>query len=284
MKRKGLTRIDALVAIACIVFLFINIGILTAGARKSAKKEVCLANIQALTAGWQAYAEDNGGKVVNGSPSQGAMCQDCPYNCKAMAPIIPTDYRYKELPWVGTIWNNSDWRIPAPESCQRCAIKTGALWKYVKTIDIYRCPDINQNFLFTYSIIDSMNGFGDIGRGVPTSLVKSLVKKNISQIETPDKKIVFIEEMIPTPDSFGVYYNIEKWFDLPCIRHNNGTNVSFADGHGEFWKWKSQETISIGNGGTYAIAPVSASAKQDLYRVQIGCWGKLGYTPTVPVE
>ena len=27
------------------------------------------------------------------------------------------------------------------------------------------------------------------------------------------------------------------WFDLPANRHNDGCNLSFADGHVEHWKW-----------------------------------------------
>jgi prepilin-type processing-associated H-X9-DG protein len=34
-------------------------------------------------------------------------------------------------------------------------------------------------------------------------------------------------------------YPTREWGDSPGRRHNNGTTVSLADGHVEYWKWKS---------------------------------------------
>jgi prepilin-type processing-associated H-X9-DG protein len=34
-------------------------------------------------------------------------------------------------------------------------------------------------------------------------------------------------------------YPAEGFADLPSKRHNNGAALSFADGHVEYWKWKS---------------------------------------------
>ena len=91
INKTGVTRIDVMVAAVCAIFLFINIGVITAGGRARAKKEVCLENMRALTAGWQMYAEDNGGKLVNGAPLNNAPCpanMGCQpgTNCAAAAP------------------------------------------------------------------------------------------------------------------------------------------------------------------------------------------------------
>ncbi|HEY1490680.1 MAG TPA: H-X9-DG-CTERM domain-containing protein, partial [Verrucomicrobiae bacterium] len=29
------------------------------------------------------------------------------------------------------------------------------------------------------------------------------------------------------------------WWDMPANRHNQGANLSFADGHVEHWKWQA---------------------------------------------
>jgi prepilin-type processing-associated H-X9-DG protein len=113
--------------------------------------------------------------------------------------------------------------------------------------------------------------------------------KNRNQITKASSRFVFIDEGRPSVDSYAVYYGTssgyaEKWFDPPPVRHENGTSVSFADGHSAFHKWKSQETITIGNGSVYSVAPSTCDAKNDLYWVQIGCWGQLGYTPSCPVN
>ena len=45
-------------------------------------------------------------------------------------------------------------------------------------------------------------------------------------------------------------YPTEAWGDSPARRHDNGAVVSMADGHVEYWKWKS-------NGKTFARGPVN---------------------------
>ena len=83
-----------------------------------------------------------------------------------------------------------------------------------------------------------------------------------------------------TPDSFAVYYNRESWWDIPEIRHGDGQIFSFADNHAEYWKW-SKETADIVKRGILYIVPTTDGGKQDLYKIQYGCWGGLGYTPSI---
>jgi prepilin-type processing-associated H-X9-DG protein len=62
------------------------------------------------------------------------------------------------------------------------------------------------------------------------------------------------------------------------VRHGDGTDFSFADGHSEYWKWGDQRTIEYGK-----MMPGSDPAQPgnpDLHRTQQAVWGKLGYTPT----
>ena len=87
-----------------------------------------------------------------------------------------------------------------------------------------------------------------------------------------------------TPDAFAVHYNREQWWDGPPIRHSNGTTVSFADGHSEHWKWEGIETIRKGwekeLSWLGSWRPETELGCQDLYRIQKGCWGQLGYEPS----
>ena len=297
-KRTGLTRIDSVVAVACVVFVLANVPVIIAGGRSRAKQEVCMANLRALTAAWTIYAEDNAGKLVNGAPQfENAPCTNlgCPtgvdYGCAARAPS--TGYfmysHRDELPWIGGAYNYSNIYVPKPECCQKCAISSGALWKYVQDYGIYRCPAGEKGFLITYSIVDSMNGLPRdgtyTGSSYPFTPVGSLWVKNINYIKDLSRRTVFIDEDLLTPDSFAVNYQVETWFDVPSVRHNNGANVSFVDGHAEHWKWKSQYTIDAGINHMFVLDPgidnpPDPAAHQDLYKMQIGCWGQLGYTPT----
>ena len=55
--------------------------------------------------------------------------------------------------------------------------------------------------------------------------------------------LVFIDENEYTllDSQFGMptdYYDgTQTWWDMPANRHNQGANLSFADGHAEHWKW-----------------------------------------------
>lgn len=89
-----------------------------------------------------------------------------------------------------------------------------------------------------------------------------------------------MDEGSVTPDSFAVYYNQEQWWDPPEVRHSNGQVFSFVDNHAEIWKW-SKETLDFALKGTEYYVPITNACKQDLYKVQFGCWGKLGYTPSI---
>jgi prepilin-type processing-associated H-X9-DG protein len=287
IKRTGFTKTDLIVTLACAAFVFVNAQIISAGGREKAKKEVCMANLRMLTAAWTIYAEDNAGKLVNGAPmTPGGFCSGCSESCAAVAPMDGGSFgtfHKNEIPWVGVAWNQYQWPDKPASVCgQKCAISTGALWKYVQDFDIYRCPDSNKNQLVTYTIMDSMNGKytwnGNCGFG---NTPIELCSKNLNQIIKPADRIVFIEEEPISPDSYCVFYACEKWFDIPCVQHGDGTTVSFADGHSEYWKWKAQETIDIAKGGIVGFQPVTSACKQDLYKLQIACWTKLGYTPTV---
>jgi prepilin-type processing-associated H-X9-DG protein len=51
------------------------------------------------------------------------------------------------------------------------------------------------------------------------------------------------------------------WDDIPADRHDNGSNITFADGHWEFWRWKFKRTV------TRHLDPLGA-----------------GYAPTIPQD
>jgi len=222
-------------------------------AREAGKRVVFLSDLRQLTIAWITYTEANNDKIVNAAARGGADCgPDCTdtsyqgYGAQA-PPQNDWDYpnHANELPWVGNGWG--DWctgQYP-PEGCQRCAMATGALWKFLKDPQIYHCPTGIKGQMVSYTIMDNMNGLGINRTNNP--LARSLTYKNRNQIKRPVKKIVFIDEGRLTPDSFAIRYNGPwGWWDGPFVRHGNGTTVSFADGHASWWLWKSKSTVDLG--------------------------------------
>jgi prepilin-type processing-associated H-X9-DG protein len=159
----------------------------------------------------------------------------------------------------------------------------------VRQFKIYACPTGRKDELVTYLIVDAMNGewkyrSKDNSEGSP---LKGLCLKFVSKIRKTAQQVVFIDEGRQTPDSYAVYYESQMWFDYPPVRHGDGTTVSFADGHASYWKWKARETIDNGrlynaNQNPPQLQPVTCQGINDLYKMQIGCWGKINYTPTLP--
>jgi prepilin-type processing-associated H-X9-DG protein len=288
---KGLTRADAIIALACVALVLAQAAVLNAGGRERSKLEVCLANLRTLTAAWQMYADDNAGNLVNGSARGGNPCPTCPpggsYSAAAMPPVNPGDTEYQnhknELAWIGS------YNIATDSDCYgKCAVDTGALWKYVQDYNIYRCPVGKKGETITYSIVDGVNGRPD-GRG---TIPAGLWKKNLGQIKKSAKQLVFVDEGRIGADSFAVTYGpggwrpSGDWFDGPDARHGDGTTVSLADGHAEYWKW-CPETANYARQvdiGTTTLFPLGATppppdaAYQDLYKMTLYCWGQIGFS------
>ena len=50
----------------------------------------------------------------------------------------------------------------------------------------------------------------------------------------------------PSADSFGDSYywmNSEGWCDIPGAYHDRSSDLSYADGHCEFRRWRSRQVI-----------------------------------------
>ena len=297
--KEGFTLVELLVVIAIIALLMAILMPALTKAREQGKRIVCLNNLRQLTLAWMNYATANNDKLVNGgpgdNPNQGGPCPagiGCPSgtNCAAALPLSTSGDWYtihrNELPWIGVGWINSATGFaPADICCQRCAMQTGALWRYTQNEKIYRCPTGEKNALITYPIIDSMNGkYMWSTQGPPYNT--TVMIKYLNQIKGTSTRIVFLDEGTLSPDSYAVYNYRQTWFDPPMVRHGDGTDTSYADGHAGRMMWKSLATVQAGNTfpQIYNWPPPAndCAAQNDLYRVQIACWGKIEYTPTLP--
>ena len=258
--------IELLVVIAIIAVLMAVLLPALHRAREQGMRAVCLSNVKQLALAWIQYADDNDNKIVNGAAGT-------PRN-------LDNNPRLHEEPWVGKCWDdNFRLGVQLPVDEQLTQIKKGALWPYCKTTELYRCPTGYRGEMLTYSMMDSMNGHGD-----GTQEAGLLIKRRTEIRRAPDMA-VFIDEGWVTPDSYAVWYKMECWWDDPTVRHGDGTNFSFADGHSDYWKWKGTDTIEHGRllDRRYAgpgWVPKSDEGFHDLYRLQRATWGKLGYDPT----
>jgi prepilin-type N-terminal cleavage/methylation domain-containing protein len=284
----GFTLVELLVVIAIIALLMAVLLPALNRAREQGKRIVCMNNIKQLTIAWGMYADTFNDKIVNtATPNEGSpqcdQCPDCPtgdpYIAKAKLPALGNGHD-REMPWVGGAFYSYTQSLP--EEAAKCAIRTGSLFKYAPDFKIYRCPTADKGELFTYNAMDSMNGQASGPPSNPSNGRGKVALKTRNDIRRTASQIIFMDEGKVTPDSFAVYYNILEWWDIPEVRHGDGQIFSFADNHAEYWKWTT-ETIDISKRGQLNVIPTTTGGKQDLYKIQIGCWGKLGYPNTVPL-
>jgi len=271
-KSMGFTLIELLVVIAIIAVLMAILMPALNRVREQGKRAVCLSNLRQLTTAWIIYADENDDRIVNGAAGYSNVQMSW------------GDHR-NELAWVGQCTHsNYQQGELLPEDQQNAEIMKGALWTYCKSLKIYRCPTGRRGEMLTYAIMFSMNAVCHAEvQGVPGAFIK---KRSEIHNPAPPYRLVFIDEGWMTPDAFAVNYTTEQWWDDPPVRHGDGTTVSFADGHADHWKWKGVDTIKrarsqeIGHSSNWR--PETYEGFQDLYMMQKGCWGKLGYTPTYP--
>lgn len=150
------------------------------------------------------------------------------------------------------------------------------MWPYIGQLKIYKCPTGIRGEVNTYAIVDAMNGaISPLGMEVGKAPPGVFIKRR-SQIKRPGERMVFVDEGKTSTQSWTIYYARASWWDTPPVRHGDGTNFSFADGHAEYWKWRDARTSKYADGAAeYGALPDNP----DIQRVQHAAWGKLGYEP-----
>lgn len=276
--KRGFTLIELLVVIAVIAVLMAILMPALQRAKEQGQRAVCLGNLKQLGLAWIMYADENDQKIVNGAGG-----------------IDRTKGNLTEIAWVGRCWApNYQGGDQLPERQQEDEIQAGALWPYVKEIKLFACPTGTRGELVTYAAMDAVNGLHRTGtfidRGHYIDDIGDRAGKTVLWLKKttditspgPADRMVYIDEGWVTPDSFAVHYNNGQWWDDPPTRHGDGTNISFADGHAEYWKWKGMDTAKLGRdrerghpGNHYS--PESEAGREDLYDIQKGCWGDVGY-------
>lgn len=293
VKMKAFTLVELLVVIAIITLLLALLIPVLGRARKLGQRAVCLSNLKQLTLAWTSYATEHDGKLVDGGP----------FGKHYVSKPGQRGYLAVEG-WAGDAF--------LPRNSQHRAVllahpDKGALWPWIKDIDIYRCARGRPGHALTYATVVSANGCEVEGTFIPDSGGRELNKlgkhvdgtvlrlTRLTDIMSPgaSQRAVFLDYgQMPAGNTFYVnyFYPMWEWHSAPPIHHDGGMTISMADGHAEFWKWKGRETLSfprkllpfdnlfcevLTDGD---CEPETEEGKYDLQRLQRATWGRLGYS------
>jgi prepilin-type N-terminal cleavage/methylation domain-containing protein/prepilin-type processing-associated H-X9-DG protein len=223
------TLIELLVVIAIIVILAGMLLPVLGKAKSKAQSIKCMNNLKQLQLAWQLYYDDNDDKLAPNEVTRGATAGG----------LVP-----------------GSWAVGNPAT-SASNIQRGVLFPYVGSTEVYRCPahksTVKKSGLPTirhYSMSCYMNGKdpGSLLITAPTYPV-DWVFHRASQITTPppSEAFGFIHEADFTLKLGGWFYLPVRWTwanNFPA-NHENGQNLSFADGHAEHWRWRDPMTLEI---------------------------------------
>ncbi|MFM2295072.1 MAG: PilD-dependent protein PddA, partial [Verrucomicrobiota bacterium] len=204
-------------------------------AKVRAKNIQCQSNLKQIQLCWQLYTVDfDDHAVPNNSVATFTPGTNSTFNSftKGISWCLDSDARKQLVPHT---------------------ISNGLLYPYNTSLAIYHCPsdysrleDTNGVLLpdlrwRSYNMSQSMNGYPEYDWLLYHYLP---AWKKTQQIPKPSGAFVFIDEHEDTiydgqfgnPPRNSVWP--DGWWDLPANRHEQGANLSFADGHVERWKWK----------------------------------------------
>jgi prepilin-type N-terminal cleavage/methylation domain-containing protein len=272
MKRRAFTLIEVLVVVAIIGLLLAILLPSLERSRELSRRTVCLHNLKMLGQCWTLYHTVNKGALVAGVADSREVT--APTSKDWLKTHAPGWTRY-----IGTAPNS------APLDQQAWAIHTGALYQYARTEGIYRCPKTRGREMRTYSTNQGAHGYVD--GGFDGTTWAEWVARRIDDLGNPGTRLAFFDDF---PENWDACWMISpmnpKWWNPLSLRHDLGTTLTFADGHSEWWAWTDLNTKQFAKMSWEDWFKAEGSTKQpqprnrDLRRLQLACWGRLGYKAT----
>jgi prepilin-type N-terminal cleavage/methylation domain-containing protein/prepilin-type processing-associated H-X9-DG protein len=286
-RKHAFTLIELLVVIAIIALLMAILIPVLRSVREQGYRVVCLSNLKQLTLAWLAYADEHDGKLVSGEPSG--------------------NNTYRSSFRGGRTFRLSGWAFQMPQLGTVQGFDQGALWPWIRNVEIYRCRKGLPGHKLTYAMVSAANGRlvegtymeGTGGWDLTESGIRigSTVLRltKLTDIVSPGAahRAVFIDMgQQPIGPEFYVHYLSPIWdrHGIPPVRHGDGTTLSMADGHADYWKWKGRETVLMPRelyprGSLFGerlkdgdYEPQTEEGIYDLQRLQRAIWGRIGYT------
>lgn len=229
------TLVELLVVMAVISILGALLLPALSRAKNKAQQSVCGVSLGQLQLAWLNYAHDHEDRL--------------PPNGLDVAQPARVDL---QLWWAQ---GNLDYDPANPENGDPSLLidrKYAVLGEYIQSATVFRCPSdrtVGTRNGKTVPRVRSYSMNSQVGAMVeclaPTPIPKG--PQRLADLRNPSGRFIFIEE---NPDSIGF---VSFWVDegrgveakiasYPAAYHGAGANLSFADGHVEYRRWRDERT------------------------------------------